>query len=274
MKNNLKKIIGLAVKEDRVEQDITTRMVVPDSARGSFGFYARENGVVCGLKVVKEIFSLAGCRFQAYSDDGELIKSGDKIARVSGKVQDILSRERIALNLLQHLSGIATTVYRLRKAAGYKAKIYDTRKTLPGLRQLEKYAVKCGGGFNHRWDLAEHFLIKDNHWRFIKDLTAVVRKMRHQYPAKLIEVECENQSQIDQAINAGVDIILLDNLSPPRLKKFIRYIRRKSPVKIEISGRVRFANIREIARLRPERISCGFITHSAGALDISLEYED
>lgn len=267
------RIIQQAFREDRVKQDITSRLVIPAKAKGNFIFSARERGVVCGLFLLKEIFRDTGCRIEFYHQDGDRINSGEKIARISGPVKEILARERVALNFLQHLSGIATTVSKLYEIAGNRVKIYDTRKTLPGLRVLEKYAVKCGGGFNHRLNLSESFLIKDNHWHYIADLGELVRKIRRKYPRKIIEVECENKTQIDQAIKAKVDIILLDNFGTKKLRKFIDYIRKKSKILIEVSGRVRFSNIKKIAELFPDRVSCGFITHSAKALDISLEYE-
>lgn len=194
--------------------------------------------------------------------------------KVSGGA-GLLAGERTALNFLQHLSGIASlTEQYVRRVRGLRPRIYDTRKTLPGYRALAKYAVLCGGGRNHRLGLHDAVLVKDNHWTARGNLVAAAAAARRRYPRLTIEIEATTMTQVQRALSASADIILLDNMSPPRLKIAIAHIRRQSPrTAIEISGGVHLGSVRALARLGADRISIGRITHSAPALDLSLEIE-
>jgi nicotinate-nucleotide pyrophosphorylase (carboxylating) len=210
--------------------------------------------------------------------DGSRVKKGKVIARVAGYAKDILAGERTALNFIQHLSGIATlTAMYVRKVQGTKAKILDTRKTLPGLRALEKYAVKCGGGHNHRMNLEDMALVKDNHIGAVRDIGGAVKRIRKYRPSVKVEVECDTLEQVDEALEAGADIIMLDNMSPAEARRAVskaKKSRGKKAPEFEVSGGVTLETVAEYARTGCDRISVGALTHSAPALDISLDIKD
>ena len=206
--------------------------------------------------------------------DGRAVKPGDTVMRVAG-TRALLSAERTALNFLQRLSGVATlTAQYSARLKGTRARIYDTRKTLPGYRELDKYAVRCGGGTNHRMGLYDAALLKDNHWAGGRDVESGVRAARRKYPGLVIEIEAADLSQVERAVAAEADVILLDNMARPLLRRAIALIRKKAPkTEIEISGGVSLATVRALGRLGPDRISVGRLTHSAPALDLSLEID-
>jgi nicotinate-nucleotide pyrophosphorylase (carboxylating) len=280
-------IIKLALEEDKVFEDITTRSAVPENLKVKGRVISGSNGIICGLTVAKEIFSLIDKKTGAKNKvkinskvkDGDKIKIGQVIAEMNGSARTILAGERVALNFLQRLSGIATlTGEYAAMVKPYKVKIYDTRKTTPGLRYLEKYAVRCGGGYNHRMNLAEMVLLKDNHLAMADEATLmsdIVKKIRKKIATKMeIEIEAENLGQVREALEAEVDVIMLDNMSLETMKEAVSLIkatRLKGKPFIEISGGVSLRNIAKIARLEVDRISVGALTHSSPSLDISLE---
>ncbi|MFH1239156.1 MAG: carboxylating nicotinate-nucleotide diphosphorylase [bacterium] len=282
-------IIKLALEEDRVFNDITTNSLLFDKRKVKGRLISGDDGIICGLSVVGKIFDLidkkvkarkeAGVKFKPKVKDGDKVKRGQAIAEIDGLARTILAGERAALNFLQRLSGIATlTGEYVGAVKPYKVKIYDTRKTTPGLRYLEKYAVRCGGGYNHRMHLAEMVLLKDNHLQMLDEVTLLsdmLKKMRKKIPSRVqIEVEAENLGQIREALEAGVDVIMLDNMSLDKMKEavtLIKTMKYKDKPLIEVSGGVNSTNVSKIARLGIDRISVGALTHSAPALDISLE---
>jgi len=273
-----KKIIIQALEEDRAAQDITTKTLIPAEGIIEAELTIKQDGVLCGLDVVREVFCTLNkkCSVTPFAKDGDRVQSGQIVAKITGPSQAILSAERTALNFIQHLSGIATlTNLFVQKIKGTQAEIYDTRKTLPGLRRLEKYAVRCGGGNNHRMDLQEMAMLKDNHLRMVSDLKTAMAKLRKAKRGIRIELECQNMQELEHAIEAGADIIMLDNMSVPMMRKAIALIKKngsngKRP-RIEISGGVNIKTVRTFAELGVDMISIGAITHSAPALDISLE---
>jgi nicotinate-nucleotide pyrophosphorylase (carboxylating) len=232
---------------------------------------AKESGVICGLSIARLIFQSLDKNivFSAKVKDGGFVRKGAVIATVKGSARAILTGERTALNFLQRLSGISTLTKRFVKAAGNKIKILDTRKTTPGLRVLEKYAVKMGGGHNHRIGLFDAVLVKDNHIAVAGGLKNAVREAGKCGP---VEVEAENMRQVAEAIDSGVSRILLDNMSVLNVRKAVRSIKRSmKKIEIEISGGTTLSNIRAYARTGADYISVGALTHSAPALDISLK---
>ena len=253
--------------------DLTTKFFVPAKARLRGRIVVKQDGVICGLALAAAVFKAVSKRIKTklLVKDGDKLRKGSVVMTVTGG-REILTAERAALNFLQRMSGVATlTSFYTAAVAGTRAKILDTRKTLPGWRALDKYAVACGGGVNHRMGLYDAVLLKDNHWAMGADIAAgvaAVRK-RHHVP---IGIEAAGLAQVKRALACRPDVILLDNMSPPLLAQAIALIRRSAPkVKIEISGGVSLDNVRALARLGPDRISIGRLTHSAPALDISLE---
>jgi len=296
MEKGIDSLIKLALKEDIGKKDLTTEFLIPRDKKVKANIIAKEDGVIAGLKVAEKVFKICnmqygiwntgnGIKFRRKIKDGEKVKKGLVVAEISGPARTILTAERVALNFLQHLSGIATLTRKyvdaIKQVTSYKlqvTRVYDTRKTTPLWRELEKYAVRCGGGYNHRMNLGEMVLIKDNHLRIIKNSKFKIKNLRKELPRNIkIEMEAQNLEQVRQALNAGVDIIMLDNMLFPEIKKAIKMIRktqnakRKTKPGIEISGGANLKNIKKIAQLGVERISVGEITHSAPALDISLE---
>ena len=261
----------VAIREDIGSGDITTNSIVPSDAKASAKLTVKENGVICGLSIARLIFQSLDKNivFSAKVKDGDLVRKGFVIATIKGSARAILTGERTALNFLQRLSGISTLTKKFVKAAGNKIKILDTRKTTPGLRVLEKYAVKMGGGHNHRIGLFDAVLIKDNHIAVAGGLKNAVRKTG-KYGK--VEVEAENLRQVAEAIDSGVSRILLDNMSIVNIRSAIRLIKRaKKKIETEISGGVTLNNVRNYARTGADYISIGALTHSAPALDISLK---
>ena len=268
-------LIRLALREDLgARGDVTTKLFLPTLARLKGRIIAKQAGVVCGTEIAALVFKIVDQRakISILKRDGSRVRPGDAVMRLSGG-RSLLTAERTALNFLQRLSGVATlTSAYAARLKGTRARIYDTRKTLPGWRELDKCAVRCGGGRNHRFGLYDAVLLKDNHWAEGTDIEAAVRKARRRYPGIAVELEAADLRQVESALAAGADIVLLDNMSLARLRRAIRFIRSWSPkTQIEVSGNVSLSTIRAIAKLGPDRISVGRLTHSAPALDLSLE---
>ena len=271
-------VIDRALDEDLASRDHTTRLI-PHDRMGRAVLVAKEHGVLAGLSVADAVFSRldAAVETSPLLQDGDALNPGDVIAAVQGPVGGILSAERIALNFLQRMSGIATETAKYVKAVeGLNARIIDTRKTAPGLRYLDKYAVRAGGGHNHRLNLADGVLIKDNHIASARldelTLADLVKRARETAPHTLkIEVEVETVEQAEEALNAGADIVLLDNMSPEEMRRAVTLA--KGRALTEASGGVTLQNVREIAETGVDLISVGALTHSPKALDISLDLQ-
>jgi nicotinate-nucleotide pyrophosphorylase (carboxylating) len=264
-----------ALQEDIGTGDITTLCCVPQEETSTAVFRCKQAGVVCGLEVGRRVFQLldSSVRFEALVSEGTEVQVGDVVATVSGPSRSILSGERVALNLMQHLSGIATRTHALaQQVAGTGAVIVDTRKTTPGMRVLEKYAVRMGGGTNHRFNLADGVLIKDNHIVASGGIKNAVANARKTVPHTLkIEVETTNLAEIQEALEAGADIIMLDNMSCEEMRQAVALIAGRA--KVEASGNMGSRNVREVAETGVDLISVGALTHSVEALDISLQFQ-
>ncbi len=279
-------IVRTALLEDRADADITTETLVPADLHGTARIIAKAEGVLAGVEVAEAVFRAVDSElgFNSILSDGARLEVADdaeeygSIAELSGSVASILNGERVALNFLQHLSGIATETNRyVQEVADYNAVILDTRKTAPGLRDLQKYAVAVGGGTNHRRDLSDGVLIKDNHIAAGRlnelSLGSVVRRMRDSAPgAWEIEVEVETLEQLREAVEAGVDIVMLDNMTPLEMAEAVRIVGGRALT--EASGGITLENVREVAATGVDRISVGALTHSVTGLDISLELLD
>lgn len=272
--------MALALKEDIGPGDITTLLLVNSKKRARAAIYAKSAGVLAGIDLASMVFRTVDkkIRFQALLEDGRKVGEGDKVAEIQGRAASILTAERTALNFLQHLSGIATlTSNFVPKTKHTKAVICDTRKTTPGWRVLEKYAVRVGGGKNHRQGLCDQILIKDNHIKVVGSVSKAVCTALAKNKKKLpLEVETANLGQVKQALDCGADWIMLDNMSLAEMRKGIGLIRqfsrqKKKKIVIEVSGKVSLKNVRRMAKTGPDLISVGKLTHSAPALDFSLE---
>ncbi len=289
----LKDLIHLARREDLAEDDVTSRLMVPEQAIGVGTLLQKEAGVVCGLPIVEMVCRVYDERLRVEMIPGfhmEIIEGrfSDQrptpLLRMRGPLRSLLSAERVVLNFLQHMSGVATHTQRFaRRVVGTKAKIYDTRKTVPGLRLLDKYAVRCGGGFNLRIGLYDGLLVKDNHLaaipiRELRDhLSRAVNICRSEDPSRLIEVEVDTLEQLQEVLKIdGLHVILLDNMDCPRMEQAVALRNasgRRPQVELEASGGVTLETVRSIALTGVERIAVGAITHSAPALDIGLDIE-
>ena len=271
-------LIELALAEDTGSGDITTLATVPASRRATGRFLVKQPGVISGLAVVSAVYARVDPRVvvEPLVADGTAVEPGTIIATVSGPAQALLSGERVALNFLQRLSGVATvTAEYTRCVAGTNARIIDTRKTTPGMRTLQKQAIRDGGGHNHRLGLADGILIKDNHLAAIGTADRIARAVaaaRERAPHTLkIEVEVTSLDELQQAIDAGADIILLDNMDAPTMAEAVRLTAGRAL--LEASGGITLATIRAIAETGVDLISVGALTHSAPALDISLDFD-
>lgn len=271
----LRDLVRAALREDIGSGDVTTESVVPPQAMGRATMVVKAPGVIAGLEVAAATFRELDGRtvFTARCEDGTEVAPGTSVAEVHGPVRALLTGERVALNFVQRLSGIATqTRAYVQAVAGTSARIVDTRKTTPGLRVLEKYAVRVGGGFNHRFGLYDAVLIKDNHIVAAGGIAAAVQRARAAIPHTMkVEVEAETLEQVEEALAAGADIILLDNMAPPLLRQAVARIGGRTLT--EASGGVTLENVAEIAAAGVDLISVGALTHSVKALDVSLELE-
>jgi nicotinate-nucleotide pyrophosphorylase (carboxylating) len=277
-RNLLFSLIGNFLDEDMGRGDITTQSVVPETAMGRGRFWAKQDLVVAGLEVAETVFTTLepDLELEAFVYEGEAVKAGTELARLDGPAAALLAGERVALNLMQRMSGVATLTRKYVEAIqGTKARIVDTRKTMPGLRMLDKYSVLLGGGRNHRFGLDDGVLIKDNHIALAGGVDAAVKRAReHAGHLHKIEVEVGNQEQLQEALDAGADVILLDNMSPAAVSEAVKFVRRHekgSRVLLEASGNITLDNIAEYARAGVDFISAGAVTHSAPAVDISFK---
>ncbi len=286
----IKDLVQLAIKEDIGTGDITSKIFIPEGSESNGILIAKETGIIAGLPVVGYVLSQIDkdLIFTVNIEDGSRVEKGSVIASVKGLTLSLLSAERLVLNFLQRLSGIATATNQFaERVKGYKAQILDTRKTAPGWRYLEKYAVKIGGGANHRMGLYDQILIKDNHLKIMEsekengDIGRLVKKAREQVANEvLIEVEVEDLCQIKDMVNAGVDVILFDNMVPSKINEAVEMVKEFETsrdagtgrvILTEASGNITIENVEEYAKSGVDRISIGAITHSARALDISFD---
>jgi nicotinate-nucleotide pyrophosphorylase (carboxylating) len=265
------RVVYAALAEDVGAGDVTTESTVDPDRVGVAEISVREPGVVCGLVAAEAVFRAldADVRFDALVDEGAWVEPGTVVARVEGFERALLTGERTALNFLGRLSGISTLTRRYVEAVdGTGAAILDTRKTTPGLRGLEKHAVACGGGRNHRFALDDGVLVKDNHLRAVGSVRAAVERLRETTPLP-IEVECDTLEQVSEALDVGVDAILLDNMSLDALRAAVSLARGRA--RLEASGGITLENVRAVAETGVDEISIGALTHSARSLDVSLE---
>lgn len=271
----LSALVRSALEEDGAFDDVTTIATVVSDRRIRGTLAARGTGVIAGMALAIEAFRILDPKVSIRMDveDGGRVKKGASVAYLTGHARGLLSAERVALNFLQHLSGIATLTSKYVDAvAGTRAKILDTRKTLPGWRRLEKYAVLAGGGMSHRFNLSAAVLIKDNHLAAVDgDVMLAIQRVRQYAPGKRIEVECDRIEQVAQAIEAKADIILLDNMPPEQLRECVDLVAGQAI--IEASGGVNLESVRAIAETGVDWISIGKLTHSAPALDLALDFD-
>ncbi|MBD7911521.1 carboxylating nicotinate-nucleotide diphosphorylase [Clostridium cibarium] len=265
-------LIKRAFQEDMPFVDITTNATIDEKSRGRVSLIVKEDGIICGLEVFSRVFQILGDVEVSFTvSDGDKVKKGTKIAEVYGNTRNILMGERIALNLMQRMSGIATTTYKyVKKLEGLHSKIVDTRKTTPLYRHLDKYSVLCGGGKNHRFSLSDSVVIKDNHIDAaggIKEAVYLAKK-NSSFTVK-IEVETETKEEVLEALEAKADIIMLDNMSPSQAKEMVQLINKRAIT--ECSGNITLNTIKDYALTGADYISCGALTHSFKVLDISLK---
>lgn len=271
----LRTLVEAALKEDLGSGDVTTRLTVPEGQKARGTFINKQALVVAGLPVAAEVFRVLepSLAWEPIVEDGTEVGPGTRLAVVSGTAAALLAGERVALNFLQRLSGIATLTRHLKaELAGLQTDLLDTRKTTPGLRSLEKYAVRVGGGRNHRMRLDDGILIKNNHLRLAGGIRAAVESARRRRPPRmLIEVEVSNLAELDEALTAGADAVLLDNMTPAEVRECVR--RAAGRVRVEVSGGINAANIRAYGETGVDSISVGALTHSAPAGDIHFLIE-
>lgn len=272
--HGLGSIIKTALEEDLGSRgDVTTASAVSEGILATGNILCKEEGILAGICVAEAVFHEVdpGLEFEGKKRDGQRVERGQVVATIKGEARSLLVAERTALNFLQHLSGIATLTHKYVEAvSGLPVRIVDTRKTLPGLRELEKYAVRCGGGYNHRFGLYDGVLLKDNHLKVCGSIQEVIEKARSNSPHLLkIEVEVETLNQLREVLEAGADVIMLDNMSVEEMRKAVKITGGRCL--LEASGSIRLENVREVAETGVDIISIGAITMSAPALDFSLE---
>ncbi len=275
-RKNIDDLIETALNEDMPEGDITSENIIPlDSVSQAF-IVAKEEGVLAGIYVAERVMKKIdrAVVFKIHRKDGQKINNGDKIASLKGPSVSLLKGERIALNFLQRMSGIATTTQNFVKALeGTKTKVLDTRKTTPGLRSLEKYAVRMGGGTNHRFSLSDMVMIKDNHIKIVGNISDAVLAARKKIkPGIKIEVETTDRKEAEEALKSGADIVMLDNMSLRKMREVMKLLNGK--VLVEVSGNINLSRASKIAELGVDFISVGALTHSYKSLDISMEFID
>lgn len=273
MLTNADPLIRMALAEDITSEDISTNAVMQEAKQGEVDLICKEDGIIAGLSVFKRVFTLldADTEVTFFCQDGDAVKQGQKMGVVRGDIRVLLSGERTALNYLQRMSGIATYTNSITKLlAGSKTKLLDTRKTTPNNRIFEKYAVKAGGGYNHRYNLSDGVLLKDNHIGAAGSVAKAVEMAKEYCPfVRKIEIEVENLDMVKEAADAGADIIMLDNMSHDDMKEAIRIIDGRAET--ECSGNVTRENIAKLIDLGVDYISSGALTHSAPIMDISLK---
>lgn len=268
-------IIKKAIDEDINYVDVTTDYLIPDDSVSDAYYIAKDTGILCGIEIAKRVFELVGndVDFNILINDGSEVKKGDIIARMYGSTKTLLKGERTALNILQHMSGIATATNKCVKLVeGTNAHITDTRKTLPGLRRLQKYAVTVGGGKNHRYNLSDGAMLKDNHIDAYGGITPAISALREKIGHMVkIEVEVRTLDELKEALAAGADIIMLDNMSCDMMKEAVAITSGKVP--LEASGNITAENIKQVAETGVDIISLGALTHSVKCFDISMRIE-
>ncbi len=273
MKINVDELIWMALKEDITSEDITTNAIMREDKQGQAQLLCKQDGVIAGLEVFERVFQLLdeNTQVEFYFKDGDRVKNGELLATVTGDIRTILSGERVALNYLQRMSGIATHTRQLVDLLGdARTKLLDTRKTTPNMRIFEKYAVKVGGGTNHRYNLSDGILIKDNHIGAAGGIKKAVEMAKEYAPfVRKIEVEVESLEQVQEALDAGADIIMLDNMDNATMKKAVCLIDGRAET--ECSGNVTAERVKDIIETGVDYVSCGALTHSSPIMDVSLK---
>lgn len=271
----IKEKIKQFLLEDIQHEDLTSDAIFPSTQTGTASLYAKNNGILAGVDLIKTVYNILDDEIdvQLFKTDGDELKKGERIATISGKIRSILSGERVILNLLQRMSGIATITNKAVKTLDNpNIKITDTRKTTPGLRLFEKYAVRCGGGYNHRFGLYDAVMIKDNHIAFCGSIAKAVAMIRKKVgPTVKIEVETETISEVKEAVAQQVDIIMFDNRTPDEIIEMQKYV--PDHILTEASGGITLENLHLYRHTNVDFISLGFLTHSVQALDMSLTIE-
>ncbi|WP_129598723.1 carboxylating nicotinate-nucleotide diphosphorylase [Anaerophilus nitritogenes] len=272
----VEEIIKNALIEDMNDKDLTTELLIDDILKSTAYIIAKEDGVLAGILVAKEVFKILDptISFDILKEDGSIIKKGEKIAKIKGKTKTILKGERTALNLLQRMSGIASLTNKyVSTIKQYSTRIVDTRKTTPNLRILEKYAVSVGGGYNHRFNLSDAVMIKDNHIKAVGGIKKAIQKAKENIPHIVkIEIEVTSLEELKEALEEGVDIIMLDNMDISTMEKAVK-INNKQAI-LEASGNITIERVKEIAAIGVDIISVGALTHSVKAMDLSLLFVD
>jgi len=267
-------LIEAALKEDMPKGDITSESIIPADSESEAIILAKEEGVLAGIDVAERVFHKIdpSVVFEKKLNDGQGFRNGQTLATIQGPSISLLKGERTALNFLQRMSGVATTTQNFVQALqGTKTKILDTRKTTPGLRSLEKYAVKMGGGVNHRFNLSDMVLIKDNHLKIVGSISQAVKSAKEIIkPGVKVEVEATSLEEVQEAVQSGADMIMLDNMPEDAMKEVVRQVKGKVP--LEVSGKVSLRKVKEIASLGVDFISVGSLTHSYKSVDISIEF--
>lgn len=273
MKINVDQYIWNTLREDITSEDVSTNAVMPEDKQGRAELICKQDGVICGLDIFKRTFELLDetSRFEAYFKDGDNVKSGDLLGVIYGDIKAILSGERTGLNYLQRMSGIATiTKEYMAELEGTDTTLLDTRKTTPNMRPFEKYAVTVGGATNHRYNLSDGVLLKDNHIGAAGSITKAIQMAKAYAPfVRKIEIETETLEQVEEAVNAGADIIMLDNMDNETMRKAVELIGGRAET--ECSGNVTKERLKSIAEVGVDFVSCGALTHSAPIMDISLK---
>ena len=273
MKINIDEYLLNALKEDITSEDVTTNAVMPEAKQGKVDLICKEDGIICGLEVFERVFKLLdeNTVFETELQDGDEVKNGDLMGVVKGDIRVLLSGERVALNYLQRMSGIATFTRSLAKELeGSRTKLLDTRKTTPNMRPFEKYAVTVGGGYNHRYNLSDGVLLKDNHIGAAGGIRQAVYMAREYAPfVRKIEIETENLEMVSEALEAGADIIMLDNMDDETMKEAVKMIDGRAET--ECSGNVTKERLAAIREIGVDYVSSGALTHSAPILDLSLK---
>lgn len=273
MRLNADELIKMALREDISSEDVSTNAVMPEAKAGEVDLIAKQDGIICGMDVYERVFKLLdeSTVVEKYVKDGDAVTKGQLMAKVKGDIRVLLSGERVALNYLQRMSGIATYTNAVAKLlAGSNTVLLDTRKTTPNMRIFEKYAVKCGGGQNHRYNLSDGVLLKDNHIGAAGSITKAIQMAKAYAPfVRKIEIETETLDQVKEAADAGADIIMLDNMDVATMKEAVKIINGRA--KTECSGNVTKENIKNIIDSGVDYVSSGALTHSAPILDISMK---
>ncbi len=273
MKINVDDYIINTLKEDITSEDVSTNAVMPFDKQGKADLICKDDGIICGLDIFARTFKILDetSRFESNFKDGDVVKKGDLLGVIYGDIKAILSGERTGLNYLQRMSGIATiTREYMNELEGYSTTLLDTRKTTPNMRPFEKYAVTVGGATNHRYNLSDGVLLKDNHIGAAGSITKAIEMAKAYAPfVRKIEIETETLEQVEEAVNAGADIIMLDNMDNGTMKKAVDLIAGRAQT--ECSGNVTKKRLKEIAQIGVDFVSCGALTHSAPILDVSLK---